>query len=122
MIKAGSKFLEARLGKRIKLEEVSKATKIREDFLEAIEKGDYQKLPSSAYAYGFVRNYARFLELDEDQMIALFKRDFDSEKTFDVLPKGFSKKEAITTRRFKIGRNFLLTLAAFILIILFIFF
>ena len=122
MTRIGTKFLELRLKKKLTLEEVSSATKIKKDFLESIEKGDYKKLPSSAYAYGFVRNYAKFLGINEDQAIAMFKREFDSEKTFDVLPKSFAKKEEYTKSKIRVGRNSLIALAVFIFIIGFIFF
>jgi len=45
------------------LKDVSKSTKIKEVFLEYIENGEYEKLPSSSYARGFVKNYIKFLNL-----------------------------------------------------------
>ena len=121
MIRIGSKFSEARIRKGLSIEEVSQATKIRKEFLEAIEDGQYNKLPSTAYAYGFVRNYAKFLGLNPEQSVAIFKREFDADKAFDVLPKSFSKKEG-TSKKIRVGRSVILTFGVFILIILFIFF
>ena len=63
MIKAGEKLQEARLSKGLTLEDVSKSTKIKISYLEFIENGEYEKLPSVSYAHGFVRNYAKFLGL-----------------------------------------------------------
>lgn len=103
------------------LDEVSQVTKIKKEFLEAIEKGEYSLLPSSAYAYGFVRNYAKFLGLNEEQSIALFKREFDEEKVFEVLPKNFSRNDDIALLRFRIGRNFLFIFILLAFILLFIF-
>lgn len=121
MIRIGTKFRESRSKKGLTLEEISNATKIRKEFLEAIENGEYKKLPSSAYAMGFVRNYARFLGLDEKQSIAFFKREFDSEKTFEVLPK-FSAGSEISLKKFRLGWNPILLLSVIVFLALFIFF
>src|SRR3989344_1732239 len=121
MIKIGAKFKDSRIKKGLTLEEVSSVTKIRKEFLEAIEDGEYKKLPSSAYALGFVRNYADFLGLDENRSIALFKREFDSEKSFEVLPK-FSAGSDISFKKLRVGRNIILFIGILTFIIFFIFF
>ena len=87
------------------MEEVSKATKIRTSFLQAIENGDYKMIPSGTYAHGFVRNYARFLELPEHEMLALFKREYDEEKQIRVLPDGLVRDEEFSLSRFKIAQT-----------------
>lgn len=98
MIRVGQKLKEKRQEKGLSLEEVSESTKIRINFLSAIEKGDYLKLPSVAYAQGFVRNYARFLGINEKQAMALFRREFDEDKHFRVLPAGFAKDEVVISK------------------------
>lgn len=47
--------------------------KIRQGYLEALEKDDVSILPGRVYAIGFVRSYAGFLGLDEDKLVYLFK-------------------------------------------------
>jgi len=121
MIKIGAKLKESRIKKDLTLEEISQDTKIRKEFLEAIENGEYRRLPSSAYALGFVRNYAKFLGLDENHSIALFKREFDSEKSFEVLPK-FSAGSEISFKKLRVGRNLILFIGILTFIIFFIFF
>ncbi len=54
------------------LPEVEAQTKIRSKFLEALEQGDLSPLPSAAHAKGFLRNYAQFLRLDVNAVIAQF--------------------------------------------------
>lgn len=122
MITIGAKFAEERRRQELTIEEISKATKIRAEFLEAIEVGDYKKLPGSSYAQGFVRNYAKFLGLPVEKSLAIFRREFNAEKSFDVLPKGFSSITDMPIGRFKIGRNFLLIAGVFVLLIVFILF
>jgi len=97
MIQVGQRLAEARFKKGLNLEDVSQGTKIKTEFLAAIEEGDFEKLPSFVYAQGFVRNYAKFVGLPEKETLALFRREFDSEKTFRVLPQGFAEKNYATS-------------------------
>jgi cytoskeletal protein RodZ len=101
MTKAGEKLQTTRLEKGLTLEDVSKGTKIKIDFLKYIEEGEYNKLPSVSYAYGFVRNYAGFLGIPEKEIMPLFKREFDEEKVYRVLPRGFEKTEEFPVSRLK---------------------
>src|SRR3989337_2619720 len=116
MVKLGDRLQEVRLEKGLSLEEVSENTKIKKTFLEYIEKGEYNKLPSVSYAQGFVRNYAKFLGLPEKGILALFRREFDAEKAFRVLPKGFESKDEFPMSGFKIRQT------AFVVIFIIVFF
>ena len=93
MVRAGEILKEERLKRKLMLSDISKATKIRESYLLAIEKGDYKRLPASTYTQGFVRNYAKCLGLSEQEILAIFRREFDEEKTFKVLPEGLVKED-----------------------------
>src|SRR3989344_7397696 len=114
MIHAGERLLEERIKKGLSLDEVAKATKIRPTFLSYIEKGEYKKLPSGTYAHGFVRNYAKFLDLPENELLALFKREYDEEKFIKVLPEGLAKKEDFALSKIKLGKTFKLLILIFI--------
>ena len=66
----GQKLEEARKSKGVSLREVSESTKIRGDYLSAIESGNYQISLPEVYLRGFVRLYAKFLGLDQDAMVS----------------------------------------------------
>ena len=51
------------------IEDIARETSIRDIYLEAIEKGDYDALPGDVYAKGFIRNYSRFLQIDGDALL-----------------------------------------------------
>ena len=85
---AGDLLKEKRLLKELSLEDVSKKTKIKVEFLEAIENSDYARLPSSTFAKGFLRNYATFLYLNPDTMVAMFRRDFTQNSKGEIIPRG----------------------------------
>ena len=57
------------------LRRVAQALRIRYVYLEAIERGDFDKLPGPAYAVGFVRTYAEFLGLNGEKTVDAFKRE-----------------------------------------------
>ena len=54
---------------------ISKQLCIREEFLEALESGDYDKIPELVYILGFARNYAIELELDPKIIIQKIKQE-----------------------------------------------
>lgn len=105
MVHVGEKLCEERIKKGYALEEVSKATKIRISFLLAIEKREYNKLPSGTYAHGFVRNYAKFLGLPEDNILSLFKREYDDSIYSKVLPDGLVGGNDFPLSKFKITQT-----------------
>lgn len=55
------------------LEQVEVILRIRAIQLDAIEKGEIERLPGRVYAIGFVRAYSEYLGLDGDKMVHLFK-------------------------------------------------
>lgn len=117
MIRVGKRLQDARNAKGLSLEDIAKATKIKKEFLYAIENGDYKRLPSSAYAYGFVGNYAAFLGFPRKETVAMFRREFDEDQYFKILPEGFAKRQDFPLRRFHLKETVLLLCTVFILLV-----
>ena len=65
----GSKLKQARESRQLSMREIEWATKIRAEFLQALEDERFDLLPSATHARGFLRSYARYLELDADPMV-----------------------------------------------------
>ena len=61
----GKQFQQSREEKGLTLKEVENATSIRSNFLQAIEDGSKGAFLSDVYLYGFIRQYASFLDLDQ---------------------------------------------------------
>lgn len=57
------------------LRTVAQVLRIRHAYLEAIEKGDFEQLPGTAYAIGFLRTYAEFLGLDGELIVERYKHE-----------------------------------------------
>ncbi|TSC87653.1 MAG: hypothetical protein G01um101416_418 [Microgenomates group bacterium Gr01-1014_16] len=87
---AGQILQAARLNKKFEFEDVSRITKIRPNFLAAIEADDYTKLPSGTVARGFIRNYCEFLGLPPDTILAIFRRDFIENSLGRIVPRGLA--------------------------------
>ncbi len=57
------------------LEDLSDATRVRKQYLIALEEGAYDRLPSRPFSTGYVRAYARALGLDEETAADRFKSE-----------------------------------------------
>jgi cytoskeleton protein RodZ len=71
----GQRLKKERVARFLSLEKASEATRIRIVFLQALEADDYSVMPSAAQGRGFLRNYAEYLELNIDEMIAEMQRN-----------------------------------------------
>lgn len=91
MKKVGVVLNEARLKHQIKLEDVANATKIRIEYLQAIEENNFTSLPPAIFVKGFLQHYARYLRLDEQTVLALFRRDFKVGAKGKIIPREFLK-------------------------------
>lgn len=87
----GSVLKDQRERKGLSLEDISGKTKIRVNFLKALEENDFSKLPSDTVARGFIQVYARELDLDQKSALALFRRDFTSGDSGQIIPQNMLK-------------------------------
>src|SRR5437867_11390823 len=62
-----------RLNRGISLEQIAESTKIGIRLLEAIERGDFRKLPGGIYSTSYIRQYARAIEYDESAILDLYR-------------------------------------------------
>ncbi len=66
---AGKILSQARLAKRLTIDEVAHATKLRPDKIVSLENDDFSRFGSLAYGKGFLQIYARYLGVDiSDQL------------------------------------------------------
>lgn len=67
----GQELRQTRQARKLSLEEVARGTHIKLRYLEALERGDLQSLPSMTQARGFVRVYANYLNQDPQPFLDL---------------------------------------------------
>ena len=66
----GQQLRQRREARNLSLEQVTQATHIKPHYLQALEAGDFNSLPSDVQARGFIRAYAGFLGLDAPSLLA----------------------------------------------------
>ena len=73
MDELGNILREAREMKGLTVADAQEETRINARFLEALENGEFEKLPTPVHARGFLRNYARFLELEPEPLLERYE-------------------------------------------------
>lgn len=114
----GQILKENREAKFYTIDEVEKATKIRKELLLALENDDFFKLPPATFVQGFIKNYAKFLKLDPEKLLAVFRREFSVKEHQPYVMDAFANP--LDKTRFKITPN--RVLGAVVLLIILSFF
>lgn len=70
----GEYLKQRRCEKNITLEEVASQTGIREQYLTALESGDFEKIPGDVFIKGFIRNYGNFLEENCNDLVEAYTK------------------------------------------------
>ena len=68
---AGARLRAARAAAGLSVDAVAQQLKLAPRQVTALEEDDFQRLPGRTFVRGFARNYARFLRLDPDAVLAL---------------------------------------------------
>jgi cytoskeleton protein RodZ len=79
MNSVGETLRRERVKRNLDLDQISRELKISSRFLEAIEEERFDKLPAGVFARSFVRQYARLLDLDEEELAAQVQRAVEPE-------------------------------------------
>ncbi|MEW6516692.1 MAG: RodZ domain-containing protein [candidate division FCPU426 bacterium] len=69
----GEQLRAQRKARGISLVEVAEHTKIGKRYLEAFEEDRFDVLPCEAYIRGFLRAYAKYLEIDDERILSQYK-------------------------------------------------
>ncbi len=75
------------LGKDIK--DIAETTKIRTEYLVALETGNYDKFAANVYAKGFLKKYAKHLGINPDRAVAMYRREQKSRTAVELGPAGY---------------------------------
>ena len=101
----GEFFKQVRETKGLTIDEVASKTRIRTDFVKALEDGNFAKLPDQVFARGFVRSYARSLGLDEDDAIHRFAQSAGAYYDKQVERERLKVRQAEEERKRKANRK-----------------
>lgn len=88
----GAILREARVAMEISPREVAEALNLPVQTIESIEANDYERLPAAVFTRGYIRAYARLLELEPDPIVARYPAaDEEAEPTAVAPERGFQQ-------------------------------
>lgn len=94
MKSVGQLLNSARRKQKISIAQVVRDTRIRKDYVIALESDDYNQLPSAVYIRGFIKNYAEYLDLPPDTLLAVFRRDFAVSEKGEIIHRSIIENES----------------------------
>jgi transcriptional regulator with XRE-family HTH domain len=95
----GKRLRDARTRRKLTLQEIEAATKIRARYLQAIENEDWDQLPGDTYARAFIRTYGSLLGLDGDRLAEDQRRQQGAAGPGERLPRVDPRPRRVTRRR-----------------------
>jgi cytoskeleton protein RodZ len=72
----GRALRAARVRRGKSLDDASRETRVRTDYLQALEDESFEALGSDVYVRGFLRSYAKYLGLNHDKVVSVYERAF----------------------------------------------
>ena len=78
MTQFGTQLKEARESRGLSLQQVAASTKISVGVLEALERGDFPRLPGGIFSRAFVRSYALEVGANPDALVAQFVSELEA--------------------------------------------
>lgn len=75
----GDALQAARVAKKLTLQDVSNSLRYSVKQINALENGEYQLLPDAMITRGFIRNYAKLLEIDPEPLLADYRQKVSSD-------------------------------------------
>jgi len=82
MLSVGELLRQQRQKNNISLQQIEKKIRVREKFLQAIENNQWEIFSSKVYIIGILKNYAKALGIEEEKVLAYFRRDYERRDDF----------------------------------------
>jgi len=70
----GAMLRDARFSQEIQIADIAAKLRLKSNFIDALEKGNWDELPSETYARGYLRQYAQHLGLSVEEVTACCQR------------------------------------------------
>lgn len=88
----GELFKSTRISRNIELGQIAQKTRININILKSIELNDFANLPNITYLKGFIKSLAKCLELNTDEVITQFEREYSEFKNPTRKPKALDSE------------------------------
>jgi cytoskeletal protein RodZ len=81
--KAPPDLLTVRQKRGVSLQDIAASTKIGASYFRAIENGEFEKLPGGIYSSSYIRQYARAIDYNEEELLEYYYRAVGIEQSPD---------------------------------------
>jgi len=114
----GERLQKARKEKRIRLVEAARKLGTRASYLEALENGEYKRLPPRVYAQGLMRKYVHMLGLQEgEELCRQFVAEYEASVT-ERDPPVLKQQPFLRRKRFTLTPKRLTALFSFLVLVI----
>lgn len=114
-IKLGALLTRAREKLALSQKEIASRLNLREEIIAALDANDFDKLPAPTYVMGYIRSYARTVNLNSDTLISIYEGI--AEKPPEILPDVKPPVQAISRDKPVQAMSYLITFTLLILLI-----
>ncbi len=112
----GSTLRRARTARGVSIDEASRDTRIRSEFLRALEEDDFERLLGDVHARGCLRSYASYLGLAGDDLVGRYAKQMpDARPAPPASPPAM--RPAVGAKRRRDNHRLFVMIAALLLIL-----
>lgn len=101
----GQYLIRERKMREIDLEEIINKTRIRRNYLQALEKDELEMLPPRPFVYGFLKAYAQYVGLDGDDLVTRYVDQLQSDEQQEEELTPASKLQRLTKAAIKYAKR-----------------
>lgn len=112
MKRVGEILKEQRQAQNLSIKKVARQLLLKEEVITALEEENWANLPEPAYIQGYIKNYAKLLDLDSTRLLALFRGEYDARK--------FTKPQKRQPKRLMFTPNLIAPITLSVAIIIFV--
>jgi cytoskeleton protein RodZ len=113
----GRRLREARTQRKISIDRVAKELHLDASVIHAIENDDRAAMPPPAFVQGYIRGYARLMELPEDELVRQFVAQGGEPPPLSVIGVGNAGKvPMLRLPSMRLLRNLILVMLALIMV------
>jgi cytoskeletal protein RodZ len=116
-VSVGPALRKVREARGVTLEEAARDTRVRREFLEAIEAEDFHLLLGDVHVRGCLRTYATYLRLSPDKVVAMYEVDLGHEDEVVVVPPPVRNEPVLGARRRRDDHRLWILVAATVLVL-----
>ena len=114
----GEKLRQAREEQGISISEVAENTRISPHYIKSIEEDNYKPLPGGIFNKGFIKSFARYLGVDENEALQDYADLIASQTEAPAEPPHAYRPEVLTDERYSESRAPTIIFAAVILAVM----